>query len=299
MIIRNLYALTIILALAISCAACSSDETSGQPPSPPRLFRSDENYLEVRLPSGWAAVEGSESLAEHYHGKVAFNSWGQDDFWAGEVLIEKTADHETFRFGAQTVMEQIPKGGAYVALVRISGPLHIAHSLSPPSEYTLDDLSGLWQPHDCRQDAESGAQFTEFYKWGHDLQLVVGCHRKASDETVTELNDLLQSWRFDSVPVGNIQWAGLQARQLLPDQVEPFKFNNRPGSHGGEGVRRITKAEVHGDTVHFKFMYRWNAPPTRLKDANECPDDSCHWWEIDVLPTGETVLVDEGGASLP
>jgi hypothetical protein len=30
------------------------------------LLRSDEFYLEVQLPPGWAAVEGSESLSEHY-----------------------------------------------------------------------------------------------------------------------------------------------------------------------------------------------------------------------------------------
>ncbi len=295
---RYLCALTMILALAISYSACSSDESSGQPSSPPSLFRSDELYLEVQLPSGWAAVEGSESLAEHFYGQVAFNSWGQDDFWAREVLIEKTADHETYRYGPQTVMEQIPKGGAYVALVRIVGPPSLREVSEYPDEYALNDLSGLWQPHDCREDDESVAHFMEFFKWGRDLQLVVACHRKASDRTVAELNDLLQSWRFDSIPVGDIRWAGLQALQLLPEEVEPLKFSNRPGSTGEEGIRRITEAEVQGDTVHFKFMYGWNVPPGPRKSTNQCPDDSCHWWEIDVLPSGEAVLTDEGGTPL-
>jgi len=263
------------------------------------IFRSDELYLEVQLPPGWAAVEGPEGFLESFHGQVAFNSWGQEDFWAREVLIEKTADHETYRYSTQTVMDQIPKGGAYVALVSISGPQAVAHSISPPPEYALNDLSGLWQPHDCREDAESGAQFMEFYKWGRDLRLEVACHCKASDETVAELNDLLQSWRFDSVPAGDIEWAGLQARQLLPEEVEPLKFSIRPGRRGDEGIGRITEAEVQGDTVHFKFMYRWNIAPGTHKITNDCPDDSCHWWEIDVLPSGEAVLTDEGGAQLP
>ena len=294
--VRYLCALAIILALTISCAACNSDESPDEPSAVPSLFRSDELYLEVQLPSGWAAVEGPEGFLESFHGQVAFNSWGQEDFWAREVLIEKTADHETYRYSTQTVMNQIPRGGAYVALVSISGPMSVAHSISPPAEYALNDLSGLWQPHDCREDAESGAQFMEFYKWGRDLRLEVCCHPKASDKTVAELNDLLQSWKFDSVPVGDIEWAGLQARQLLPEEVKPLKFNNRPGSLGEEGIRRITEAEVQGDTVHFKFRYSWNVPPRAR--SNECPDDSCHWWEIDVLPSGEAVLTGEGGAQL-
>jgi len=157
----------------------------------------------------------------------------------------------------------------------------------------------LYQPQDWRQD--SAATFIQFYKWGRDLRLEISYHPDASDKTVAELNNLLASWRFDSVPAGDVEWAGIQARKLLPEEVEPFKFSNRAGSRGDGGVDRMTETEVRGDTVRFRFMYRWDVPPPprTISAPYECPDDSCHWWEIDVLPTGEAVLVDEGGAKLP
>ncbi len=261
------------------------------------VYHSEEGYLTVSLPEGWAAVEGPEYLAHPYEGQLAFNSWGENDFWAREVPTDNSDNTTSYSYSTQTVMLQIPEGGAYVALVRIWGPPRMP-DYAPP-EYTLDDLSELYQPHDWRQDDATDAQFIQFYKWGRDLRLEIACRPDTSDKTVAELNDLLESWRFDSVPAGDIEWAGIQARKLLPEEVEPLKFSNRAGRRGDDGVDRVTQTEVSGDTVRIRFMYRWNNPSPGHDFFYECPEDSCHWWEIDVLPTGETVLVDEGGAKLP
>ncbi len=258
-------------------------------------YRSDNSFLTVDLPDGWAAAEGPEYLARPYSGEVAFNNWGGKGFWAHEVRSGNSA-----QYGPGTVMSQVPDGGAYVALVEIGGPPRISDEEAPP-EYVRDSLGGLFQPHDWRQDSVIEAQFFQFYKWGRDFQLEVACRPDASDETVAELNFLLESWVFDSVPVGDIEWAGIQARKVIPEIVEPLKFSNRSGGRSEDDVERYTVAELSGDTVNFKFIYRWDVPPSSqmLSYPYYCPDGTCHWWEIEVLPNGIAVLMREGGAKLP
>jgi hypothetical protein len=178
------------LALLVSC-------NTENPPSVtigPGFFRSDEFHVEVQVPDGWAAVEGPERLimTGHLQGQVAFNSWGQRGFWAHAV--HPSGSVKSYRYGPEDVMSQIPEGGAYVALTLVSGP----PSFGPePPQYERSDLGGLYQPHDWRQDSATEAQFITFYKWGESFELVVAYHPDASDETVTQLNDLLQSWKFD------------------------------------------------------------------------------------------------------
>jgi hypothetical protein len=65
-----------------------------------------------------------------------------------------------------------------------------------PDEYTQNDLSGLYQPHDWREDSATYAYFKSFYRHDSWLDLFVACSQNATDDTVDELNDLLQSCRF-------------------------------------------------------------------------------------------------------
>jgi len=311
---RYLTAIVFILLLTIGYTACDSNRVPNQP-SPisdasqtgssgkveiervsvgPGIFRSDEFYLQVDLPTGWVAAEGPEFLLKSLEGQVAFNSWGQEDLWVREVRTEHPDGTTSYTYRPHDVMSQIPEGGAYISLLRIWGPPPPPEDYEPPDEYATSDLSRLNQPHDWRQDT-TAAQFKEFHKWGRYLMVLIACHPDASDETVAHLNDLLQSWRFDAVPAGDTEWAGIQARKLLPEVVEPMKFKNRSGRIGN----RVTQLEVQGDTVRVKFMYHLKEPPEGPAHIYECPDKSCHWWKIDVLPTGESVLVDEGGAPLP
>lgn len=253
-------------------------EATIEKPTESGVYHSEEGDLTISLPDGWVAVEGPEYLTHPYDGQVAFNSWGENGFWAREVRTGSSSSYST-----QIAMSQILEGGAYVALVRIWGPPRMP-DYAPP-EYTPDDLSGLCQPHDWRQDSATDAQFIQFYKWGRDLRLEVACHPGASDKTVAELNDLLESWRFDSVPEGDIEWAGIQARKLLPEEVEPLKFSNRAGSRSDDGVDRVTEVETKGSIMSFRFIYRW--------------DNSSHWWTVEVSPIGEAIITGDGGDLLP
>jgi hypothetical protein len=256
---------------------CTIEVVEDTNPEESSVYHSEEGDLTVGLPDGWAAVEGPEYLARPFEGQVSFNSWGDNDFWASEVR-----SGNSFTYSPETVISQIPEGEAYVALVRIWGPPS-PDDYDPP-EYTLDDLNGLCQPHDWRQDS-AGAQFFQFYKWGRDLRLEIACHPDASDETVAALNDLLASWRFDAVPVGDIEWMGIRARKLLPEEVEPLKFSNRASRRGDEGIVRTTEVAAGDNVVTFRFVYEW--------------DSSSHWWSVQVSHDGDAFLTGEGGEPLP
>jgi hypothetical protein len=53
-----------------------------------------------------------------------------------------------------------------------------------------------------------------------------------------------------------------------------------------------------GDMVLVTFTYRWDAPATGgLPD--DCPPDRCRWWRFEARPSGEVVLVENGGAEPP
>jgi hypothetical protein len=157
----------------------------------PGIFHSDKYNLEIKLPSGWAAVEGPETLfrSGSLEGMVSFNSWAQNNFWARG----SNNNSESSVYNGSIIASQIPQGEAYVALVAENGPPYIG---KPLPEYKFNDLSGLYKPHDWRQDNTFSAYIKTFSRGGAILELEVYCHPNASDETLTALNNLLQSWRF-------------------------------------------------------------------------------------------------------
>ncbi len=303
---RHLGILIMALALIVGSAGCSKDNiptnvangTGTTPASnadigagitPARNFRSDSYYLTVELPANWAAAEGPVRVASPFEGLVAFNSWNQRDFWT-------RAGQDGFGnyYGLQTIAEQVPQGGAYVALVRVWGPAPVLGYDIP--EYNSNDLEALWTTHDARHD---GGKFIEFYKWGRSLRLEVYCSPNASDTTVAALNALMKSWQFDRIPAGDAEWAETQARQLLPESVGPLWFPMRPGRTSSEDLHRVTEVELRGKTVHFRFIYSWDKVIPPYPIPADYQFKSSRWWEIDVLPTGEAVLTGEGGSSLP
>jgi hypothetical protein len=198
-VFRLLVSSLILLVLIAGCRGKTplTMPTFTVPSINPGAFHSELGHSTVAVRASWGTAEGPESIAiTSMVGDVAFNSWGQANYWAHEKV-----EGDSHVYSPGTVMSQIPEGGAYVALVEINGPPVMPGS--EPPEYTLNDLSGLITRHDWRQDASASAQFISFYKWGRSLQLEVGCKAGASDATVAALNDLLQSWRFDEVRVGD------------------------------------------------------------------------------------------------
>ncbi len=94
------------------------------------------------------------------------------------------------------------------------------------------------------------------------------------------VSDLLASWRYDPVPVGDVGWAVVEARQGLPASVQPVEFpllgEGRTQSSQREGdIVRTTQAEVQGETVVATSTYR------------------LQWWRFEARPNGEIVLMEE------
>jgi len=178
-------------------------------------------------------------------------------------------------------------------------------------EYERQDLGSLWEQTDCREVGIAiGAIDVNFFKWGRLLRLEVYCDPSASDTTADAVNDLLASWRFDQVPAGDVGWAVVEARSLLPSAVDSARFPLLAGPPqipgplhswvGSGSVVRITQAQIQGETVVVTFTYRWDEPQLGPgPDSNDCPPDRCHWWRFEARPSGDVVLVEEGGAAPP
>jgi hypothetical protein len=159
--------LALIAGLLFLCA-CTG------PPAEEERFRSDQFHLEVALPPGWAAAEGPTYLAKPFTGWVAFNSWGEANFWATEVVTETDQGGQA-SYGPEDVFGQLPRDGAYVVLTHLSGgPFLPAEQYGP--EHEGQGLADLWTKSDCREgDTHAGTTVVPFFKWGRRLRLEVYC----------------------------------------------------------------------------------------------------------------------------
>jgi len=224
-------------------------------------FRSEQYHVEANLPPGWAAAEGPTSLAKPFIGFLAFNSWGEDDFWAPEVVTE--TDQEVYAsYSPETVLGQLPAEEAYIVLSHFAGGPQSAQEYGP--EHEQQHLSGLWTKTDCREgDADGGATVVPFFKWGRRLRLEVTCAPDVSDVTAAEVNELLDSWRFDEVPAGDFGWASscpppcnqTDSRCWQADRARPT-HRGRPRS----GPRRADTRRERRRPGHRSQGRQWSSP---------------------------------------
>jgi len=297
---KGLPLLVLIAGLVALCACARPLAEEGH-------FRSERFHLEVGLPPGWAAAEGPTSLARPYMGWVAFNSWGEDGFWASEVVTETDQEvHASYR--PEDVLGQLPPDGAYVVLSRFARGPQSVQGHGP--EHKGQGLADLWTMSDCREgDTHVGATVVPFFRWGRGLRLEVYCAADATDATAAQVNDLLDTWRFDEVPAGDFGWASLEARQQLPASVQPDRFplladGPGPSSSQREDTIWTTSGgylealatpgtQIPEATVIVTFTYRWDAPLGGTLPL-DCPPDRCHWWRFEARPDGDIVFIDQG-----
>ncbi len=293
----NAVAVVGLIAWSRTLNAAPVAPTATAATSSPASFRSVFAHLVAPLPPGWAAAEGPESLAGSLTGLVAFNSWGQAGFWAPEITSGNSSE-----YSVSTVLKQMPAGGAYIVLVEQSGgPAPIPEFYGP--EYQPTDLSGLWGGKDCRS-AAGGPKEQAFNKWGRSLYLEVYCQPNASDATVAAVNQLLAGWRFDRVPAGDVGWAVVTARGLLPKAVEPNKFpiiadrlvGNGPEQtiQSDDNVQRITQVQAKDESLVVTFTYRWGNPLRADTTAG-----NSHSWQYEARPDGVVVMTGDSGDPLP
>jgi hypothetical protein len=285
-----LVALGMSFLILEGCSRASSGTSTSLTPA--ANFRSDKYYLSAQLPEGWASAEGPSNIYHYAVGQVAFNSWGQPGFWAQEIQ-----QGNAVVYSREVMLTQVPAGGAYAVLIGFEGPPRVPGN--DPAEYTSNDLVDLLKSNGWKFDARNDPQFAHFFKWGTSFELEVGSKADASDSTVSQLNSLLLSWKFDTKPAGNVGWAIAVARELLPDQVLPARFSDRDSIQSDQVVARKTEVTVRPDkTVNFRFTYFWNLTPNWSTSQSQQPSSTFHWWEIDVYPDGTAKLLDQGGANI-
>ncbi|HEX9617740.1 MAG TPA: hypothetical protein VGA03_10010 [Anaerolineales bacterium] len=258
-------------------------------------FRSERYHLNVALPSSWAAVEGKESLEPGFSGWVAFNSWGEEGFWARAA-----------GYTPGSVLDQLPADGAYIVLA-------VQESEAPEEGYgpeqTEPELETFWTGKGCQEAGEpAGYSPARFFKWGRLMRLEVICGRRVSEETAGAVTALLESWNFDPAPAGDAGWATASTRLLLPEEAGPEAFpiitsDLVTGSPVVRSVRdgevlRTTQAEIlDGSVVAVTHLYRRG-----ISEANpvtqDCPKEDCHRWDFEARPDGSLVLVSQEGAAL-
>ncbi len=186
-----LIALLVIATLVLTGCQRQSDAVSSSPIS---LFRSQQINVSVELPPGWVAADGPENITlKSLKGVVSFNSWGEPGFW-----VHERHEGNSYTYGPSVVISQMPKGGAYIALIEINGPPPPVGEV--PQEYASQDLGGLFMSHDWRKDASAADGSLRFYKWKQWYELQITCSTRASDSTVAGINALLKSWRFGDNP---------------------------------------------------------------------------------------------------
>jgi hypothetical protein len=305
----SIFGLLLLAAACFSAPATGRDSTFVSPPGGrpildpaqrqgTRPFYSQLVHAEVVLPPGWVGVEGSEQLTPHISALAAFNSWGGADYWA-QAVGKGCCSHS---YGGQDVLDQLPAGGAYVVLVdqgRMPG------TMDGYVEHTGRGLAELWGSTDCRDgDTLAGVNALPFCKWVRCYTLTVHCAADVSDATADAVDALIASWQFDPYPIGDTWWATQQAISLLPAAAEPALFSPIDGQGyrwivPGETLEtRLAETAVEENVVTVVFSFRWQVPLSEL-GARQCPEDSCHWWRVEVGPSGAATLVAEGGAPLP
>lgn len=163
----------------------SSTEPTQAAPSP---FSLEEFGLQGELPGGWTAAEGPEPVAEPFTGLAAFNSWGEENFWAREVTTETSA-----RYGGEVVLSQIRANGAYIVLLEQNG----GPAVNEGEQFAEESLGGLWQVEDCRRSGTPiGAHHLTFQKEGRAFALEVYCAPLVSDQTAEQVNQVVESLQF-------------------------------------------------------------------------------------------------------
>ncbi|MFA5308597.1 MAG: hypothetical protein WC370_03805 [Dehalococcoidales bacterium] len=227
--------LGILLSLVIGFSACAVG--AAPPPTGGYGTYVSKNYgVRVQLPGGWAVSEGPESLMmKGETGLVSFNSWGDTGFWARAVTETASGGSFSWEFSPGVVASQIPRGGAYVALVLAASGPPSSTTTTPPG-VTPPDLSGLYESHDWRQ--ETTAYFKSFTVGESQFILIIACSKNAADATVDQVNALLQSWQFNA-PLTDIAVSAAAPSGERPVEVVCVARDYKPGELVNPGGPKV------------------------------------------------------------
>jgi hypothetical protein len=154
----------------------------------------------------------------------ALNSRGKDRF----AIRERQTATNTWEFGVQVVINQLPPGAAYLDIGWWEGR---APRFGPNiHEITGCDLSSVLQAAKATEGPDLMRREAEFSKWGRRWSIVIYFRPPVSVETREAMERVLASFCYDGVPVGDPVWAIGEARRKLPAEADPGRFEREGGS---------------------------------------------------------------------
>lgn len=283
--------LGLILLLLLGLTACT--QAVEAPTAEWTTYRNAKGHFSFDVPLDWGVAEGYTMLYHYRSGLTAVNSLGRDGFW----ITQQQTGPSSWGYNPEVVLRQLPPGAVYFEVGLIEGPRRLPEYYGPEME--TQDLTPIRRKAEWEALVPGKLSRLElrFDKWGRTWSLLAYLAGPAAEADHRALDQVLDSFRFDAIPVGDERWAILQARQRLPAAVHPGRFPLIAGSTiGQEGVLYKTEAQREGDDVVVTFTYDWAPPATGAQDV--CQTGRCHRWVFQVTATGQVILMGEEGEPL-
>jgi len=256
-------------------------------------YRNEEYHFSFDYPEVWALSEGPEWTWRHGEGLASLNNQGRSPFW----LTEQEMAPNSREYGPRAFLKQLSSGGVYLEVGLSYGPMY-GHPENYGPEMEADDLSSLM--HEVNWETQMGELHCyqiRFDKWGRPWNLVAYLREPVQEEDRSTLERIFNTFRFDSIPIGDELWAIGEARKELPTQINPENFPYVAAVMGRNGRCYESSAERQGDEVFVSFGYVWGLPATG--DVCECVPERCHQWLFRVTAKGEVIFESESGATPP
>ncbi len=259
-------------------------------------YRNEECHCSFDYPEGWGLSEGPEWTYQYGEGLASLNNLGRSPFW----LTEQETLPNQREYGPGAFLKQLPSGAVYLEVGLCYGPPIRPEGYGPEMEDS--DLSSLMDGANWETLMGGLQRYNlRFDKWGRPWNLVAYLREPAQEEDRSTVERIFNSFRFDTIPVGDEFWAIGEARKYLPSTMHPERFpytqsmvgeEAMVGKEGEEGVFRQTEAQRVGDEVTVTFTYGWGG-------WEKCHPDSCHRWLFRVTAKGEVIPISELGATPP
>ena len=253
-------------------------------------YRNEEYHFSFDHPESWALSEGPEWTYRYGEGLASLNNIGRSPFW----LTEQETLPNQREYGPGAFLKQLPSGAVYLEVGLSYGPpirpqdygpeMEASDLSSPMQEAAWETLMGGLQRYQLRFD-----------KWGRWWNLVAYLREPVQKEDQSTAERIFNTFRFDTIPVGDELWAIGEAKKHLPSTLHPERFPYTQGKIGEERIFRQTEAQRIEDDVMVTFTYGWGG----WGGWEECDPDTCHQWVFRVTAKGEVILVSESGATPP
>lgn len=235
----------IVLGLLGSLSSCTATRPVQIEPERWLTYRDADRHFCIQYPEDWGVATAVRPVRHYRLVFVSLNSAGVE----GLRITELQVTPNTWKYAAETTLHQLPPGCAHMDAGWWEFP-GLERFGPNVKEMTADDLGSVLPDAGVRLFGGDKLAFKElkFSKWGRAWSIYVYFHEPVSPKDRRRMQQVLESFRFDAIPVGDEIWAIGEARMHLPPEADPDAYRNR----GGNIYHRV-KARRVGDAVLVTF----------------------------------------------